>query len=45
MLNLPAAYGPNIGKVVVPTPEALDLVRYLLALNHTYPVLPPALKP
>ena len=45
VLNLPAAYGPNIGKVVVPTPEALDLVRYLLALNHTYPVLPPALKP
>jgi cytochrome c oxidase cbb3-type subunit 2 len=44
-LALPRAYGPNIGQVVVPTPEALDLVRYLLALNHTYPVLPPAPQP
>lgn len=42
---LPPAYGPNVGQVVVPTPEALDLVKYLLALNHTYPVLPPAPKP
>ena len=42
---LPLAYGPNVGQVVVPTPEALDLVKYLLALNHTYPVLPPAPKP
>lgn len=30
-----------VGKVVVPTPEALDLVQYLQSLNHTYPVLPP----
>jgi len=44
-VSLPPAYGPNVGQVVVPTPEALDLVRYLLALNHTYPVLPPAAKP
>lgn len=44
-LALPLAYGPNVGQVVVPTPEALDLVRYLLSLNHTYPVLPPAPKP
>ncbi|MES2362775.1 MAG: cbb3-type cytochrome c oxidase subunit II [Pseudomonadota bacterium] len=44
-LQLPPAYGPNVGQVVVPTPEALDLVKYLLALNHTYPVLPPAPKP
>lgn len=44
-LSLPPAYGPNVGQVVVPTPEALDLVRYLLALNHTYPVLPAAPKP
>ena len=44
-VNLPPAYAPNVGQVVVPTPEALDLVRYLLALNHTYPVLPPAPKP
>ena len=42
---LPPAYAPNVGQVVVPTPEALDLVKYLLALNHTYPVLPPAPKP
>ena len=42
---LPPAYGPNVGQVVVPTPEALDLVRYLLALNHTYPVLPTVPKP
>lgn len=44
-LALPLAYGPNVGQVVVPTPEALDLVRYLLSLNHTYPVLPPTPKP
>lgn len=44
-LSLPPAYGPNVGQVVVPTPEALDLVKYLLSLNHTYPVLPPAPKP
>ena len=44
-LALPLAYGPNVGRVVVPTPEALDLVKYLLSLNHTYPVLPPAPKP
>jgi cytochrome c oxidase cbb3-type subunit 2 len=28
------------GKVVVATPEALDLVAYLISLNRTYPVLP-----
>ncbi|MCK9213786.1 cbb3-type cytochrome c oxidase subunit II [Rhodoferax sp.] len=44
-VSLPPAYGPNVGQVVVPTPEALDLVKYLLALNHTYPVLPPAPNP
>ena len=44
-LTLPPAYAPASGQVVVPTPEALDLVKYLLALNHTYPVLPPAPKP
>lgn len=44
-LALPPAYAPNVGQVVVPTPEALDLVKYLLAMNHTYPVLPPAPKP
>ena len=44
-LTLPPAYAPKVGQVVVPTPEALDLGRYLLVLNHTYPVLPPAPKP
>jgi cytochrome c oxidase cbb3-type subunit 2 len=44
-VSLPPVYGPNVGQVVVPTPEALDLVKYLLALNHTYPVLPPVPKP
>ena len=42
---LPPAYGPKVGQVVVPKREALDLVKYLLALNHTYPVLPPTPKP
>ena len=44
VLNLPPGYSPA-GKVVVPTPEALDLVKYLQALDHTYPVLPPEPKP
>ena len=44
-LALPPAYAPNVGQVVVPTPEALDLVKYLLSMNHTYPVLPAAPKP
>ncbi len=38
-ITLPPAYAPS-GKVVVATPEALDLVKYLQALDHTYPVLP-----
>lgn len=41
LVTLPPGYAPRMGKVVVPTPEALDLVKYLQALNHTYPVLPP----
>lgn len=40
-LNLPPAYAPNVGLVVVPSPQALDLVKYLQGMNHTYPVLPP----
>ena len=40
-LKLPPGYGPMVGEVVVPTPEALDLVKYLQSLDHTYPVLPP----
>lgn len=44
VLTLPPGYGPP-GKVVVPTPEALDLVKYMQGLDHTYPVLPPEPKP
>ena len=44
-LKLPPGYGPMVGQVVVPTPEALDLVKYLQGLDHTYPVLPDAPKP
>lgn len=44
-LKLPPGHGPDVGKVIVPTPEALDLVKYLQSLNHTYPVLPPEPKP
>lgn len=44
-ITLPPGYGPAGGKVVVATPEALDLVKYLQGLNHTYPVLPPDPKP
>ena len=44
VLNLPPGYAP-VGKVVVPTPEALDLVKYLQGLDHTYPVLPAEPKP
>jgi cytochrome c oxidase cbb3-type subunit 2 len=44
-LLLPPAYAPNIGQVVVPSAQALDLVKYLQGLNHTYPVLPPVPKP
>lgn len=39
-LNLPPGVAPE-GKVVVPTPEALDLVKYLQSLKRNYPVLPP----
>lgn len=39
VVTLPPGYTP-LGKVVVATPEALDLVKYLQALDHTYPVLP-----
>lgn len=41
VLKLPPGAAPMVGQVVVPTPEALDLVKYLQSLDHTYPVLPP----
>lgn len=40
VLKLPPGAAPP-GQVVVARPEALDLVRYLQGLDHTYPVLPP----
>ena len=42
-VSLPPGYAP-IGKVVVATPEALDLVTYMQGLDHTYPVLDAAKK-
>lgn len=39
VLKLPPGYTPA-NKVVVATPEALDLVKYLQSLNRSYPVLP-----
>ena len=44
VLNLPPGLGPY-GRVVVPRPEALDLVKYLQGMNHTYPILPPPPQP
>jgi cytochrome c oxidase cbb3-type subunit 2 len=39
VVALPPGRAP-FGKVVVATQDALDLVKYLQALDHTYPVLP-----
>ncbi|MEZ5566047.1 MAG: cbb3-type cytochrome c oxidase subunit II [Gammaproteobacteria bacterium] len=39
VVNLPPDFAPP-GKFVVATPRALDLVRYLQGLDHTYPILP-----
>ena len=41
VVSLPSAWAP-VGKVVVAKPEALELVEYLLSLDRTYPVEPPA---
>jgi len=38
VVTLPPGGAPS-GKVVVATQEALDLVKYLQGLDHTYPVL------
>jgi cytochrome c oxidase cbb3-type subunit 2 len=37
VVTIPPNYAP-VGKVVVARPEAVDLVQYLLSLNHTYPI-------
>ncbi|MCU0649594.1 MAG: cbb3-type cytochrome c oxidase subunit II [Gemmatimonadaceae bacterium] len=39
VVSLPPAYAKP-GVRIVPTPEAIDLVAYLLALDRSYPVLP-----
>ena len=38
VVNLPPQFAPK-DKVVVAQPRALDLVAYLIALDHTYPAL------
>lgn len=40
VVKLPPDYQPQ-NKVVVAKPEAVDLVKYLQGMNHTYPILPP----
>ena len=45
VLKLPPGYGPPYDQVVVALPEALDLVKYLQGMDHTYPVLPPPPQP
>ena len=44
VVRLPPGQVPS-GKVVVARPEALDLVKYMQGMNHTYPVLPPQPQP
>jgi cytochrome c oxidase cbb3-type subunit 2 len=39
VVSIPPSYAP-VGQVVVATPEAMDLVEYLLALDRTYPIKP-----
>jgi cytochrome c oxidase cbb3-type subunit II len=41
IVNMPPGRVPE-GKVVVASPDALDLVKYLQGLDHTYAVLPSA---
>jgi len=37
VVPVPKGFAPE-GKVIIPTQEAIDLVAYLLSLNHTYPI-------
>jgi len=41
VVSVPPSYAPS-GQVVVATQEALDLVQYLIGLDHTYPIKPNA---
>ncbi len=40
VVKLPPDYQPQ-NKVVVARPEAVDLLKYLQGMNHTYHILPP----
>lgn len=42
VVNVPPGYAP-LDKVIVASPQALDLVEYLIGLDHTYPINPRAL--
>ncbi len=44
VVTVPPGVVPS-GMVVVASPDALDLVKYLQGLDHTYPVLPPDVTP
>jgi cytochrome c oxidase cbb3-type subunit 2 len=44
VVTLPPGYA-TAGKVTVASRDAVDLVKYLQGMDHTYPVLPPAPKP
>lgn len=37
VVPVPGEYVPE-GKVIIATPDAIDLTAYLIGLNHTYPV-------
>jgi cytochrome c oxidase cbb3-type subunit 2 len=37
VVPVPEEYVPE-GKVIIATPDAIDLTAYLIGLNHTYPV-------
>ena len=41
VVTLPPGYAPA-GKVVVARPEAVDLVKYLVSLNRSFPAIAPA---
>lgn len=44
VVQLPPGQDPP-GQITVARQEALDLVKYLQAMNHTYPVIAPLQSP
>jgi cytochrome c oxidase cbb3-type subunit 2 len=44
VVKLPPGQEPP-GQVTIASQEALDLVKYLQAMNHTYPAIPPSPTP